>query len=230
MQKGSLHPLTQIQRIAVSALGDMGFDIVEGPEIDTAWYTFDSLRLHADHPARSDQDTFWLTDGKLLRPHTSNMQLHVAQQKNLPIRAVYFGNCYRNDATDATHEIVFRQIECLAIDETITLQNLLATLETFIKRVLGPETTYRFRPHNFPYTEPSIEVDVLHNGKWVELLGAGMVHPEVLRNMGIDSNVYSGFAFGIGIDRLALMKWGVEDIRLLRSNRLPFLRQFRSNS
>lgn len=156
------------------------------------------------------------------------MQLHVAQSRNLPIRAMYFGNCYRNDATDATHEIMFTQLECLAIDESINLGNLLATLETFIKRVLGPDTQFRFRPHNFPYTEPSIEVDVWHNGKWVELLGSGMVHPDVLRNMNIDPERYTGFAFGMGIDRLVLMKWGVEDIRFLHANKVPFLRQFRS--
>lgn len=229
MNQGALHPISQILRIAVSALGDMGFDIVEGPDVDTPWYTFDSLRIHEDHPARSNQDTFWLTNGKLLRPHTSNMQLRVTEQKKPPIRAMYFGKCFRNDATDATHEIMFTQIECLAIEENLSLPQLLTTLDTFIARVLGPETKYRFRPHNFPYTEPSIEVDVWHNNRWIELLGSGMVHPEVLHNMKIDPKHNRGFAFGIGLDRLALMKWGVEDVRLLHTNKLNFLRQFRES-
>lgn len=230
MAKGSLHPLSEILRVAVAALGDMGFDILEGQEVDTAWYNFDSLRLTEDHPARQHSDTFWLTNGKLLRPHTSNMQLHAVEQKKPPLRVMYMGPCYRNDATDATHDISFFQLECLAIDEGISLANLLAVLDTFITRLFGTDVKYRFRPHYFPYTEPSLEVDIFHNGRWIELLGAGMVHPEVLKNMGVDPTVYSGLAFGMGIDRLALMKWGIEDIRLLRANKIAFLRQFRSDS
>mgnify|MGYP000462909009 CR=1 FL=1 len=227
MIKGALHPLTQIIRVSVSALGDLGFDIAEAPEIDTPWYNFDGLRMHDLHPAREDQASYWLEDGRLLRTQTTNVQIHVAEQKKPPLRVMAFGPCYRNDATDYKHDVTFTQIDAVAIDEGITMANLLATLDTFIQRVIGPETQYRFRPHNFPFTEPSIEVDVLHNGKWIELLGAGMVHPEVLKNMRIDPTVYSGFAFGIGLDRIALMKWGVEDIRLLHANKLNFLRQFR---
>jgi phenylalanyl-tRNA synthetase alpha chain len=227
MIKGSLHPLTQILRVTVSALGDMGFDIIDSPEVDTAWHNFDSLRMKDGHPARDDHASFWLTDGRLLRTHTTNMQLHATEHKRPPIRVMSFGSCYRNDATDATHDVMFTQLDCLAIDENITLGHLLGTLETFIHRVFGTDTTFRYRIHNFPFTEPSVEVDIWHNGHWLELLGAGMVHPEVLENMRIDPNQYSGFAFGIGVGRIALMKWGVEDIRLLYGNKMSFLRQFR---
>ncbi len=228
--KGTLHPITQILRVAVSALGDMGFDIIDGPEIDTDWYNFESLRIPQDHPVRQNMESFATTDGRLLRPHLSNVQLHAVEQKKPPLRVMYLGPCYRKDATDATHEIVFTQLECLAIDEDISMANLLAVLDTFITRLFGPDVKYRFRPHLFPFTEPSIEVDVWHNNHWLELLGAGMVHPGVLTNMGIDPERYSGLAFGMGIDRLALMKWAVEDIRLFHSNKLAFLKQFRDNT
>jgi phenylalanyl-tRNA synthetase alpha chain len=228
MSQGTLHPITHVLRVAVSAFGDMGFDIVDAPEVDTAWYNFDSLRMPEDHPARLGQDSFWLKDGRLLRTQTTNMQLHATEQKRPPIRVMHFGPCYRNDATDITHDVIFTQLDCLAIDEGITLANLLSTLETFIIRLFGTDVKYRFRPHNFPFTEPSVEVDIWHNGKWIELLGAGMVHPEVLKNMQIDPSKYSGFAFGIGIDRIAMFKWGVEDVRQLHMNKLSFLRQFKA--
>ncbi len=230
MNQGSLHPITQMLRVAVSALGDLGFDIVETPDLDTPWYLFDSLNMESDHPARSEQDTFYLEDGRVLRPHVSNGQLRAVEQIKPPLRVMYMGNSFRNDATDATHEIVFTQLECLVIEEGATLANLLATLDTFITRIFGAQTKYRFRPHQFPYTEPSIEVDIWHDGKWIELLGAGMVHPQVLKNMKIDPTVYSGFAFGTGMDRFALRKWGIEDIRLFHSNKAAFLRQFRGQS
>lgn len=230
MAQAALHPLTQILRVAVSALGDMGFDIVDAPEIDSLWYNFDALRMHELHPARLDHKAFTLENGKILRSHTTNMQLHVTEKKRPPIRVMHFGTCYRNDATDATHDVIFGQIDCLAIDEGITLANLLWVLDTFITRVFGSEVKYRFRPHNFPFTEPSIEVDIWHNGKWIELLGAGMVHPEVLQNMNIDPTKYSGFAFGIGYSRIGVMKWGIEDIRHLHTNKLTFLRQFRNET
>lgn len=219
--------MTQILRVAVSALGDMGFDIIDAPEVETAAYNFDSLGLTEDHPARQSHDTFWTTDGRLLRTHTSNSQLHALEQKKPPLRVMHMGPCYRNEATDSTHEIVFTQLECLAIDEDISLANLLSVLDTFITRVFGADAKYRFRPHEFPFTEPSIEVDIWHNDEWVELLGSGMVHPNVIKNMGLDPDKYKGFAFGMGIDRLAKMKWGIEDVRLLRANKLNFLRQFR---
>ncbi len=230
MAKGSLHPSAQILRVAVAALGDMGFDIVDSPEVDTPWYNFDSLRMHQDHPARQNHASFWLTNGQLLRTHTTNSQLHTTDVRKPPMRIMCFGPCYRRDATDATHDVVFNQIDAFAIDEGLTLGNLISVLETFIIRLFGNDVKYRLRPHNFPFTEPSVEVDIWHNGKWMELLGSGMIHPEVLTNMGIDPKRYSGFAFGIGFDRIALAKWGIEDLRLLRSNKLPFLRQFRNEA
>lgn len=230
MAKGALHPLTQVLRVAVSAFGDMGFDIVDAPELDSAKYNFDALRMPEDHPARLGHDTFWLTDGRLLRTHTTNMQLHVAEMKRPPFRVMHFGTCYRNDATDATHDIAFTHLDCLAIDTGLGVPHLLATLENFIIRLFGSEVGYRFRPHYFPFTEPSIEVDIWHNGRWIELLGSGMVHPEVLKNLSIDPEQFSGFAFGIGIERIALIKWGIEDIRLLHSNKVNFLRQWKGEA
>jgi phenylalanyl-tRNA synthetase alpha chain len=230
MTKGALHPISQILRVTVSAFTDMGFEIVDAPEVDTPWYNFDSLRMPEGHPARAGHDTFWLTDGRLLRTHTTNMQLHVVEQRKPPLRVMHFGPCYRNEATDATHDIMFTHLDCLVIDEGITIANLLSVLDSFITRLFGSETKYRFRPHNFPFTEPSIEVDIWHNGRWIELLGSGMVHPEVLKNMNIDPTVYSGFAFGIGIDRIALIKWGIEDTRLSHTNKISFLRQFRATA
>jgi phenylalanyl-tRNA synthetase alpha chain len=207
----------------------MGFDIVDAPEIDTAWYNFDSLRMPEDHPARQNHDSFWLTDGRLLRTHTTNFQLHATEGKKPPLRVMHFGNCYRHDATDATHDVVFTQIDCLAIDEGLSMANLISVLDTFLTRIFGTTIKYRFRPHNFPFTEPSIEVDIWHNGKqkWIELLGSGMVHPQVLENMKIDPKIYSGFAFGIGIERIAMAKWDIEDLRHFRTNKHSFLRQFK---
>ncbi len=228
--KGSLHPITQILRVAVAGLGDIGFDIVDSPEVDTVWYNFDGLRMHPDHPARLDHASFSLTDGRVLRTHTTNSQIHTGETRKPPLRVMTFGPCYRHDATDATHDVVFTQIDAFAIDEGLTIGNLVSVLETFITRLFGNEVEYRLRPHNFPFTEPSIEVDIWHKGKWMELLGGGMIHPEVLRNMGIDPTHYSGFAFGIGLDRIVMARWGVEDIRLLRTNKLTFLRQFRSKA
>lgn len=230
MIKGSLHPLTQIVRTAFSALGDMGFDIVDAPEIDTAWYNFDALRMPPSHPARQGHPSFWLTNGKLLRTHPTNMQLHATETLRPPLRVMHYGNCYRDDATDQTHDVMFSQIDILAIDEGLNLGHLLWVLDTFVTRMFGPDVTYRFRPHAFPFTEPSVEVDIFHNGRWIELLGSGMVHPDVIKNMGLDPEKYSGFAFGLGVERLALFKWGLEDIRDLRSNKIAFLRQFKEAS
>lgn len=225
--KGNLHPLTQIVRVAFAALGDMGFDIIDAPEIDTAWYNFEGLRMPHDHPARQGHPSFWLSNGKLLRTHPTNMQLRIAEERKPPLRVMHYGNCYRDDATDQTHDVMFSQIDILAIDEGITLTNLIWLLDTFVTKIFGPNVKYRLRPHAFPFTEPSIELDVWHEGKWVELLGSGMVHPEVLTNMGYDPKRYSGFAFGLGIERLAKFKWQLKDIRELRTNKMTFLRQFR---
>ncbi len=224
--KGSLHPITQLLREAISNFRDLGFDVYQGPEVETEWYNFDALNMASDHPARDMQDTFWLTNGKLLRTHTSNGQVRYAETRKPPIRAVFPGQVYRNEATDFKHETSIYQLEGLCIDKDINVGHLFGTLEQFFKKMYGEETEIRFRPSFFPFVEPGFEVEAKYKGKWIELLGAGMVHPKVLKNMKIDPKVYSGFAFGMGIDRLVMLKYGIEDIRNLRSGDLRFLKQF----
>ncbi|MFA6963680.1 MAG: phenylalanine--tRNA ligase subunit alpha [Patescibacteria group bacterium] len=224
--KGSLHPITQLLREAISNFRDLGFDVYQGPEVETEWYNFDALNMASDHPARDMQDTFWLTNGKLLRTHTSNGQVRYAETRKPPIKAVFPGQVYRNEATDFKHETSIYQLEGLCIDKNINVGHLFGTLEQFFKKMYGEETEIRFRPSFFPFVEPGFEVEAKYKGKWIELLGAGMVHPKVLKNMKIDPKVYSGFAFGMGIDRLVMLKYGIEDIRNLRSGDLRFLKQF----
>lgn len=218
---------------------NMGFDIVEGPEIDTVKHVFDDLNSPADHPARSTSDTFYITDDILLRPHTSSMQIRVMNEGKLPIKMVSAGRVFRNDEVDATHSPMFHQLECLVVDENVSMANLKATLETFIKEMFGDDIKLRYRPHHFPFTEPSLEVDATcpvcrgegcpacgNTGWSMELLGGGMVHPNVLEACGIDSEKYTGFAFGLGVDRIAMVKYGLDDIRLLYDNDKRFLEQF----
>lgn len=224
--KGGLHPITQIYRVAVAALGDMGFNIIEAPEMESAWHNFDALRMTSGHPARLGHKEFNLSNGRLLRTHISNTQLYALEHTRPPLRVMYMGKSYRNDTTDASHEFVFNQIECLAIDEDISVANLLSLLDSFIRRLMGPEVVYRFRPHLFPFTEPSIEVDIFHQSHWTEIIGSGMVHPEVMRHIGVDPSKWRGLAFAMGIERLAYIKWGT-DIRDFHANRLSFLKQFR---
>lgn len=223
--KGTLHPITHYLRETIKIFTDLGFDIYEGPEVDTEWYNFDSLNVPADHPSRDVQDTFWLTDGRLLRTQTSNCQVRYAETRKPPIKAIFPGQIYRNEATDYKHESNIYQMEGLLIDKDIKVGNLFWMLTEFFKKVYGPSVEIRFRPSYFPFTEPSFEVDVKHNGKWLELLGCGMVHPKVLENMKIDPSEYSGFAFGLGIDRLIMIKYDIDDIRWLRSGDLRFLKQ-----
>lgn len=218
---------------------NMGFDVVEGPEIDTVKNVFDDLNSPKNHPSRSLSDTFYITENTLLRPHTSSMQIRVMNEGKLPIKMVSAGRVFRNDEVDATHSPMFHQLECLVVDENVSLANLKATLETFIKEMFGDEMKMRYRPHHFPFTEPSLEVDVTcpicggkgcpacSNTGWsMELLGGGMVHPNVLENCGIDSEKYTGFAFGLGVDRIAMVKYGLDDIRLLFDNDKRFIEQF----
>lgn len=218
---------------------NMGFDVVEGPEIDTVKNVFDDLNSPADHPARSTSDTFYITDDILLRPHTSSMQIRVMEEGKLPIKMVSAGRVFRNDEVDATHSPMFHQLECLVVDENVSMANLKATLETFIKEMFGDDMELRYRPHHFPFTEPSLEVDATcpicrgegcpacgNTGWSMELLGGGMVHPNVLESCGIDSEKYTGFAFGLGVDRIAMVKYGLDDIRLLYDNDKRFLEQF----
>jgi phenylalanyl-tRNA synthetase alpha chain len=226
MIKGNLHPLSQFLREAISVFESLGFDVYEGPEVETSWYNFDSLNFPPEHPAREMQDTFWLKDKRLLRTHTSNGQVRYGESHKPPIKAVFPGQVFRNEATDAKHETTFVQLEGLYIDKGVKVGHLISTLESFFRKIYGDSTKIRLKPSFFPFVEPGFEVDVKHNGKWFELLGAGMVHPNVIKNMKLDPEVYSGFAFGMGIDRLVILKYGIDDIRLFRSGDLRFLKQF----
>lgn len=223
---GHIHPLTQYLRKTIQIFTDLGFDVYEGPEVDNEWYNFDSVNVPADHPARDMQDTFWLKDGRLLRTQTSNSQVRYGETHKPPIKVIVPGQVFRNEATDASHETTIFQLEGLYIDKNVKVGQLFWTLDYFFKKMYGKNTVVRFRPSFFPFVEPGFEVDTLRDGKWFELLGAGMVHPNVIKNMGLDPEKYSGFAFGLGIDRLTMLKYGIEDIRHLRSGDLRFLDQF----
>jgi len=216
----------------------MGFDILDGPEVETDYYCFEALNVPKDHPARDTQDTFYISDDIVLRTQTSSVQVRVMENQKPPIRVISPGRVYRSDALDATHSPLFHQVEGLVVDKGVTMADLKGTLETMVKRLYGEDAQIRLRPHHFPFTEPSAEVDVmcfhchgegcrLCKGEgWIELLGAGMVHPWVLQNCGIDPEVYSGFAFGVGLDRLAMRRFNIDDIRLLLDNDMRFLQQF----
>jgi len=226
MTKGNLHPITLTLRRAIAFFEKYGFDVFEGPEVETEWYNFDALNVSADHPSRDVQDTFWLADGRLLRTQTSDAQIRYTENRKPPIKVVSPGVCYRNEATDAGHETTFFQIEGLYIDKKVNMGQLFFILEELYKEILGTNTRCRFRPHHFPFTEPSIEFELMFNGKWFEMGGAGMVHPNVLKNMKIDPDTYCGFAFGPGIERAVMIKHGINEIRLFRSGDLRFLKQF----
>ncbi len=235
---GALHPLTQMLDRAIAIFRRMGFALAEGPDVETEWYCFDALNTAPDHPARNEQDTFFLPDGRLLRTHTSTVQIRTMETAPPPIRVIAPGSAYRRDEVDATHSAQFHQIEGLYVDENVSVADLKGTLEFFLRELLGPETAIRFRPHFFPFTEPSFEVDVkskaLKGGeKWLELCGCGMVHPAVYEavnrkrgDQAYDPEKYSGFAFGLGMDRLAMILFEIPDIRLFAQNDLRFLRQF----
>ena len=235
---GSLHPITQIiDEVSEIFLG-MGYEIADGPEVEKAIYNFDKLNTPPDHPARDVQDTFYITEDIVLRSQTSPVQARVMENKKPPIKIICPGAVYRSDSVDSTHSPVFHQVEGLVVDKNISMTDLKGTLEMFAKKCLGENTKLRFRPHHFPFTEPSAEVDVscfvcggkgcrvCKNEGWIELLGCGMVHPNVLKNCGIDPEVYSGFAFGFGVERIAMAKFGIEDMRLLFENDIRFLKQF----
>ena len=236
---GGLHPLNIVMNDLIDIFQSMGFDVVDGPEVETDYYLFEALNLPKDHPARDMQDTFYLGQDLLLRSQTSSAQIRVMEQRQPPIRMVCPGRVFRADEVDATHSPVFHQMEGLVVDKGITMCDLKGCLEQFVHEIYGPETQVRFRPSFFPFTEPSVEVDVTCaecGGKgcrvckgtgWLEILGAGMVHPNVLAGCGIDPEVYSGFAFGVGIDRLTTTRYKISDIRLLFENDLRFLEQFR---
>ena len=238
-KKGGLHPLNIVLEDLIDIFQSMGFDVVDGPEVETEYYNFEARNLPADHPARDMQDTFFLSNSLLLRSQTSAAQIRTMEDRQPPIRIICPGRVYRADEVDATHSPVFHQVEGLVVDKGITMCDLKGCLEQFAHEIYGPETKVKFRPSFFPFTEPSVEVDVTCSecgGKgcrvckgsgWIEILGAGMVHPNVLRGCGIDPEVYSGFAFGIGLDRLTTTRYKISDIRLLFENDQRFLEQFR---
>ncbi len=235
---GTLHPLTQMLERGISIFRRMGFALAEGPDVETEWHCFDALNTAPDHPARNEQDTFYLPDGRLLRTHTSTVQIRTMEKQPPPIRVIAPGAAYRRDEVDATHSAQFHQIEGLYIDEKVSVADLKGTLEFFLHELLGADTHVRFRPHYFPFTEPSLEVDVkskaLRGGEqWLEMCGCGMVHPAVYeqvnsarRDNAYDPEKWSGFAFGLGMDRLAMILFGIPDLRYFAANDLRFLRQF----
>lgn len=235
---GKLHPLNKtLEQVEEIFLG-MGFEIVEGPEVEKDYYCFEALNMPPHHPARDTQDTFYISDSVLLRTQTSSVQVRVMEKNKPPIRIISPGRVYRSDTIDATHSPLFHQVEGLVIDKGVTMADLKGTLELLMKRIYGEDTKVRFRPHHFPYTEPSAEVDLMcynchgagcpmcKNEGYIELLGAGMVHPKVLESCGIDPEIYSGFAFGIGLERLAMGNFQIKDMRLLYENDVRFLDQF----
>ncbi|CAA2929082.1 phenylalanine--tRNA ligase subunit alpha [Arsenophonus endosymbiont of Bemisia tabaci] len=227
IEHGSLHPVTRtIDRIE-EFFAELGFSVVYGPEIEDDYHNFDALNIPAHHPARASHDTFWFDTTRLLRTQTSGVQIRTMKGKQPPIRIIAPGRVYRNDY-DQTHTPMFHQTEGLIVDKNISFTNLKGTLHDFLNHFFEEKTCARFRPSYFPFTEPSAEVDVMDkNGKWLEVLGCGMVHPNVLRNVGIDPDLYSGFAFGMGMERLTMLRYGVTDLRAFFENDLRFLKQFR---
>lgn len=235
---GGLHPETKVLDEIKEIFFGMGFSVAEGPEVELDYYNFEALNIPANHPAKDEQDTFYINDKLVLRTQTSPVQVRTMEKMKPPIRIIAPGRVYRSDAVDATHSPLFTQIEGLVVDKGITMANLKGTLDTFAQRFFGEKTRTKFRPHHFPFTEPSAEVDVscfvcggegcrvCKGSGWIEILGCGMVHPDVLRRCGIDPDVYSGFAFGMGLERIVMIKYGIDDIRLLFENDIRFLKQF----
>jgi phenylalanyl-tRNA synthetase alpha chain len=224
---GRLHPLTQVISDITRIFRCLGFAVVDGPEIETEYYNFEALNIPLNHPARDGFDTFYFENRKLLRSQTSPVQIRVMEKTKPPLKIIAPGKVFRPDATDATHSFMFHQIEGLVVDRDTTFAQLKGVLFSFANEFFGPGAQLRFRPHFFPFTEPSAEVDVYFKSRgWLEILGAGMVHPNVLRGVKIDPEEYTGFAFGMGVERMAMLKYGVEDIRQFFENDLRFLKQF----
>ena len=235
---GKKHPISLVLDDIIEIFTGMGFSIADGREIETVYYNFDALNSPPNHPSRDEQDTFYITDNVLLRCHTSAEQIRVMEKTTPPLRIISPGKVYRSDAVDATHSPLFQQIEGLVVDKNVTFAQLKGTLQTFAKRLYGENTHVRFRPHHFPFTEPSAEMDIVcfsceGNGcnvckgeGFIEILGAGVVHPQVLKNCGINPDEYSGFAFGMGLERIVMKRYNINDIRLLYENDLRFLKQF----
>jgi phenylalanyl-tRNA synthetase alpha chain len=225
--RGHKHPITIVEEGLDDLFRSMGYRVVEGPWVEDEWHNFDALNMPSWHPARDAWDTFWLNDGNLLRTHTSPVQIRAMKRFGAPLRCVLPGRCFRNEDVDATHEAVFNQIEGLVIDRDIRPGHLFSSINAILHAILGGEFKTRFRPGYFPFTEPSFECDIQRpGGGWMELCGMGMVHPHVLRAGGIDPDEWTGFAFGLGIDRLAMMRFGIDDIRWFNGGDLRFLEQF----
>ncbi|MDH8677568.1 phenylalanine--tRNA ligase subunit alpha [Fusibacter bizertensis] len=236
--RGHKHPINVALDEAIEIFLGMGFKIAEGPEIETVYHNFDALNAPVDHPSRSLSDTFYITEDLLLRTQTSPIQVRTMKSQQPPIKIIAPGRCFRNDEIDATHSPMFHQIEGLVIDKNITMADLKGTLDMFAKRLFGSQTKTKFRPHYFPFTEPSGEVDVscfkcggegcrfCKGSGWIEILGCGMVHPNVLEECGIDPKEYNGFAFGMGLDRVTMLKYEIDDIRVLFENDIRFIKQF----
>ncbi len=237
-EMGHSHPNTVALETVENIFIGMGYEVVEGPEVEFDYYNFEALNIPANHPAKDEQDTFYINSDILLRTQTSSTQIHEMEKGRLPIRMIAPGRVYRSDEVDATHSPCFHQVEGLVIDKDITFADLKGTLAEFAKELFGPETKVKFRPHHFPFTEPSAEMDVTCfkcGGKgcrmckgsgWIEILGCGMVHPNVLNKCNIDPEEYTGFAFGVGLERIALLKYEIDDMRLLYENDARFLKQF----
>ena len=235
---GKKHPLTLVMDEIKEIFLGMGFDVVTGPEVELDYYNFEALNIPKNHPARDTQDTFYINENVVMRTQTSPVQVRTMEKRKPPIRIISPGRVYRSDALDATHSPVFHQIEGLVVDKGITMSDLKGTLEMFVKSLYGEDSVVRFRPHHFPFTEPSAEMDVrcfnchgdgcrICKGEgWIEILGAGMVHPKVLQNCGIDPEEYSGFAFGMGLERVVMRRFAIDDIRMFFENDLRFLDQF----
>lgn len=237
---GSLHPISLVRQRILDIFNTLGFRIAEGPEIEDDWHNFTALNMHEDHPARDMQDTFYISRNPdwVLRTHTSSVQVRVMEKGELPIRIVCPGRVYRNETISARAHCFFHQVEGLYVDDEVSFADLKQTLYYFVKEMFGPDTQIRFRPSYFPFTEPSAEMDISclicggsgcnvckHTG-WVEILGCGMVHPNMLRNCGIDPDVYSGFAFGMGVERITMLKYQIRDLRMFSENDVRFLKQF----
>ncbi len=236
--RGSRHPVSQVIEEAVRIFATLGFTVAEGPDVESGYRNFEALNTPDHHPSLDTQDTFWLEDGNLLRTQTSPVQIRVMEKQPPPVRIVTPGRCYRRDTTDATHSANFHQIEGLYVDRDVSLADLKGTLAYFARNMMGPDVAVRFRPHFFPFTEPSVECDftchvcrgtgcrVCKQSGWIEIVGAGMVDPRVFRKVGYDPEVVTGYAFGMGIERMAMIKFGIPDIRMLYENEVRFLHQF----
>jgi phenylalanyl-tRNA synthetase alpha chain len=235
---GTRHPITQITDRITQIFQTLGFTVADGPDVETVWNNFDALNTPPDHPSRDEQDTFYLNNGDLMRCHTSPVQVRYMMEHKPPVRIISPGRCYRRDTPDATHSANFHQVEGLYVDENVSLADLKGTLSYFARELMGPDVKIRFRPHFFPFTEPSVEVDftchvchgkgcrVCKNSGWIEILGAGMVDPNVFNAVGYDSSKVTGFAFGMGIERITMILYGIHDIRNLYENDVRFLSQF----